>query len=160
MANKSPVNKITAENRKSMPPRGRNKKTLILEAIRDRALLNVSSEASNDDVEKAVFGFLAESAFNPTEDTAAVSNTCLNQLMKKGWSDLKPTMPMAEFELEQGGTELDKANQILKAVADGIIAPDVANMLINSIASMLKISEVTELEDRIKQLEALQDDKA
>ena len=154
MANKNPENQITPDKRKSMPPRGKSKKNLILDAIREMSLLQLSSEASREDAEKAVFGFLAEAAFNPTEDTSTVANTCLNQLMKKGWPDVKPIMPMVEFEFDQEGTHLDKATQILSAVAKGDISPDVANMLIGSIASMMKIAEITDLEERIKQLES------
>lgn len=155
MANKNPKNQITKENRAQIPPRGRNKQTLILESIKERALLGLSSGSSREEAEKALFGFLADAAFNPTQDTAAVSNTCLNQLMKKGWPDIKSVMPTIEFELDQEGTPLDKASQILKAVADGHMPPDVANMLITSLASVLKIEEVTELKDKVEKLQSM-----
>jgi ethanolamine utilization cobalamin adenosyltransferase len=149
---------ITPKSRKEMKPRGRSKRTLILEAIKEKALLEMDSDSSNEDAEKAVFGFMAEAAFNPTQDTAAVSNTCLSQLMKKGWSDLKPVMPCEEFTLNKGDSLHNQAADLLIAVSEGKIAPDVASTLITSISSMLKIKEVTDLEDRIKALEAMQDE--
>ena len=89
---------ITPEKRKEMPSRGRGAKTLILESIREKALLGLSEGATKEESEKAVFGFLAEAAFNPTEDTAAVANTSLAMIMKKGWPDVKATLPLCDFE--------------------------------------------------------------
>lgn len=149
---------FSSENQpKERKPRGRSKQTLILEAIKERALLDTNKDSSKDDVEKAVFGFLAESAFNPTPETAVVSNTALNHIMKKGWSDMKPVMPPVEFDLKE--TDPSKqANEILIAVSDGVMPADVATSLINSLASILKIREVTELEDRIKSIEGSLDE--
>ena len=152
MANSKPDNQITAERRKNMPSRGKSKRSLILDALRENALLELDTDASREDAEKAVFAFIANAAFNPTKDTAVVANTCLNHIMSKGWANLKPVMPSVEFTLNE--TDPSKqAAEILKAVASGEISPDVAHMLITSISSILKIKEVTELEDRIKALE-------
>lgn len=142
----------------NLPSRGKGKRNLILEAIKERALLGLSDTSTKEDAERAVFGFLAEAAFNPSEDNALVSNTCLNQLMKKGWPDVKPIMPMVEFDLGDSVSHIDKASKILEAVSKGDISPDVANMLISSISSMIKIAEVTDIEERIKRLEGLDDE--
>lgn len=132
--------------------RGRGKQALILEAIKEKALLGLSKDSSNDDAEKAVFSFLAESAFNPTADTAVVSNTSLNHIMKKGWPDIKPVMPSVEFTLNSKDPH-GQAMEIIKAVSDGTLAPDVANTLITSLSSMLKIEEMTELKDKVDELQ-------
>lgn len=144
---------ITPEKRKEMPSRGKGSKTLILESIREKALLNLSEDATKQDAEKAVFGFLAEAAFNPTPDTAVVSNTSLSMLMKKGWPDVKATMPLCEFDFNPSGSSVDKATDILSAVSNGDLPADVGLSLISAMASVLKIEEVTELKDRLDKIE-------
>lgn len=152
MANKKPVKSFTPETRAEVSPRGKSKKTLILDAIKERALLNLTQDASKDDVEKAVFGFMAEAAFNPTADTAAVSNTCLNQLMKKGWADLKAVDPVIEFELKSD-TVTGKAYEILDAIANSEIPPSTGVNLINALASVMKIEEIGDIKDRLEAIE-------
>ena len=137
-----------------LPPRGKAQQTLILDAIKDKALLGVSKDASKDDIRKAVFGYLAEAAFNPTEENAMVSNTALSTIMKKGWPDLKAIDPVVEFELDTNLTPDKQASQIMKAIADGVLSPSVGVSLITAMAAVLKIAEVTELEERIKALES------
>lgn len=152
MANSKPVKSFTKETRKSVSPRGKSKKTLILDAIKERALLGISANSTKDDVEKAVFGFMAEAAFNPTQDTAAVSNTCLNQLMKKGWSDLKAVDPSIEFQLS-ADTVTGKAYEILDAISQGDIPPSTGVSLINALSSVMKIEEIGDLKDRLEAIE-------
>ena len=144
---------ITPEKRKEMPSRGKGSKTLILESIRERALLELDESSTKQDAEKAVFGFLAEAAFNPTPDTAVVSNTSLSMLMKKGWPDVKATMPLCEFDFDPKGAPVDKATDILNAVSNGELPADMGLSLISAMASVLKIEEVTELKDRLDKIE-------
>lgn len=144
---------ITPEKRKEMPSRGKGSKTLILESIKERALLELGEGSTKQDAEKAVFGFLAEAAFNPTPDTAVVSNTSLSMLMKKGWPDVKATMPLCEFDFDPKGTPVDKATDILSAVSNGELPADMGLSLISAMASVLKIEEVTELKDRLDKIE-------
>lgn len=73
------------------------------------------------------------------------------------WNDKKATAPFVDFDFKDGNTPLESANQILVAVANKRIPPDIGALLINTMSAVLKIEEVTDLEDRIKQLEALQD---
>lgn len=153
MANSNPKNKIDKDIRKELPPRGKGKQTIILEAVREAALLNLTSKSTKQEAEKAVFRFMAEAAFNPTADTAPMSSFCLGQLMKKGWPDLKSVMPCVEFDFDENAEPAVQASQVMKAAANGQLAPDVANTFISSIASMLKIDEVTELQKRLEAIE-------
>lgn len=134
--------------------RGKSKQTLIIEAIKEKALLGLDENSSKEDAEKAVFGFLAESAFQPTPDTAVISSTCLSTLMKKGWPDMKPVMPTVEFELT-GVNPTEKANEVLKAIADGVIPADIAKILVDVIKSSIEIEKITELMDRIANIEKM-----
>lgn len=154
MANKNPANQITKERRAQMPSRGRNKKSLILEAIKESAALSLPDNASNEDVEKAVFAHLAESAFAPvSESQGEQSNLCLSLLMKKGWPDLKPESAPVEFEFNSGGTPSEQAAQIMKAVSEGQLTVDAATGLINALSQVMKIREIDELVGRIAALE-------
>ena len=141
---------ITAESRKKMPSRGKGAKTLILDAMRERAVLELTKDSTKEDAEKAYFGFLAEAAFNPTPDTAVVSNTCLATLSKKGWPDMKATLPLCEFKFTPEGTPTQKATEILNAISNGEIPPDIGMSLISAMASVLKIEEVTEIKKEIE----------
>lgn len=136
-----------------MKPRGRGKQTLILEAIREAALLGLKGESSREEAEKAVFRFMAEAAFQPTQDTTQMSSFCLGQLMKKGWPDVKSVMPCVEFEFDENAEPNVQASQVMKAASDGLIPPDIANTFVSSIAAMLKIEEVTELQKRLEAIE-------
>ena len=144
---------ITPNSRKELPNRGKGKQTLILEAIRDAAVLSLDENSTRDESEKAIFKFMAEAAFNPTVDTALMANFCLGQIMKKGWPDVKSVMPCVEFEFDENATPALQASQVMRAASDGLIPPDIANTFISSIASMLKIDEVTELQSRLEAIE-------
>ena len=62
-------------------------------------------------------------------------------------------MPMVDFEFDENASPNVQASQVMKAVSDGLIAPDSGQMFISSIASMLKIEEVTEIKDRLDKIE-------
>ena len=66
---------------------------------------------------------------------------------------MKPTLGSVEFEFDVAATPSKQASQVMAAAARGEIAPDIANLFVSSIASMLKIDEVTELQKRIEALE-------
>ena len=149
---------ITPEKRKDMAPRGKGKQTVILEAIKEEALLGLSEDSTKEESEKALFGFMARTAFNPTEETAAVSNMCLNLLMKKGWPDVKSTMPLVDFEFNPDDKPHEQASQVMKAAADGLIAPDVTSLFVSSIASMMKIQEISDIDERLKTLEGINEE--
>lgn len=152
-------NKHTLEKGDKLPPRGKNKRTLILDAIIEKGLVGVSKDATRTEAEKAVFSFMASAAFNPTKDEASISKECLNHLMNKGWASVKPSMESVDFELDENASKSVQASQIMHAISTGDLPPDVGATLINSMANMLKIIEITELEDRIKALEAKQDER-
>lgn len=143
----------------SKKKRGKAQKTLILEAIRDAALLNCNSETSKEGAEKKVFQFLAESAFNPTEETANVSNTALQTLMKKGWPDVKAVAPCVKFNFDANADKSTQAIQIMNAVSNSEISPDTGVSLINALSSIIKIKEADEFEKRLNALEQANNDQ-
>ena len=62
-------------------------------------------------------------------------------------------LPLVDFEFDENAAPNVQASQVMKAVSDGLIAPDSGQMFISSIASMLKIEEVTEIKDRLDKIE-------
>ncbi len=152
MAKKVNPSHITPERRKEMAPRGKGTKTLILDAIREKSLLGLNEDATRQEAEQAFFGFVAEAAFNPTEDTAALSTVCLSTLAKKGWPDVKSTLPLVEFELTENGTPLQQSNEIVTAISKGLLPADIGLALISAMSSMLKIEEVTTIKEEMEEI--------
>lgn len=154
MNNKPNSGTITPEKRKGMPSRGKNKKTLILEAIKESAAFTLPENASNEDVEKAMFAHMAESAFCPVSEIQKdQSSLCMNLLMKKGWPDLKPQSAPVSFEFTPGEGPSRQAEQILNAVAAGDLSVEQGATLVSAIGTMMKIKEADEFEQRLKAIE-------
>lgn len=66
---------------------------------------------------------------------------------------LKPVAETVAFTLDTKAPLADQAAQVMRAVARGAINPDVGSSLISSLAALVKISEYTELEERLTALE-------
>ncbi|OED34057.1 hypothetical protein AB832_08115 [Flavobacteriaceae bacterium (ex Bugula neritina AB1)] len=119
--------------------RGKAKKTLALDAIR-----KISGSEQNyyeNVVELSVMG----------EGNPAL----ISQLLQRIDPPIKATLPKINFEFDVTLKPHEQVLQIVKATADGEIIPEAAQILINGITSVMKVKEVTELEDRIKQLEGM-----
>lgn len=142
--------KTTLKKGDNLPPRGRAKKTLILEAIKAASLMDTTPESTQEETEKAFFTHIAKQAANPESEN---SNMCLKLLADKGWASIKPTMEYVEFTFDEEAKPHVQAAQVMKAASSGQIPPDVAQSFIGSIAAMLKIEEVTELKDRLSEIE-------
>lgn len=125
-------------------------KNRVLEGILASTRAGLSKSATRDDAEIAYFKHVADRAFDPEDKD---SGTLLKFLGDKGYSSMKPTLGRVEFEFDVKATPSKQASQVMAAAAKGDIAPDIANMFVSSIASMLKIDEVTELQKRIESLE-------
>ena len=134
----------------NLPPRGRAKKTLILEAIREASLMDATPDSTQEETEKAFFTHIAKQAANPESENFSM---CLKLLADKGWPSIKPTMEHVAFTFDEKAKPHKQAAQVMKAAASGQIPPDVAQSFISSISSMLKIEEVTELQSRLEKIE-------
>lgn len=129
---------------KERKPRGKGKRTLMLDAIRKTC---GSEEEFLEAVVRSALG----------DDDGKPNPTLMTMVIQRIEPPIKSVMPMVEFDFDQDAKPNVQASQIMKAASEGKISPDVANMFISSISSMLKIAEVTDLEDRIKALENEQD---
>lgn len=134
----------------SNPGRGKSFKNKLLEVIRAESLINATPETTKEEAEKLYLTHVAMRAFDSTDNA---SGTLLKELLNKSYPTLKSTMPTVDFEFNKNAKPVDQASQILKAASDGIIAPDVAQIFISSIAAMMKIEEVTEIANRLSEIE-------
>ena len=123
--------------------RGKAKKSLMLEAI--RSVCGSEQEFLNQVIKVGLGDINNEVAPNPT---------LLTLVLNRIEPPLKAIAPMVEFEFNSDAKPHEQANQILNAVANSQIAPDIGQMFIASIKSMIDISEWTDLKERIESLEA------
>lgn len=137
MANKTPTK--TSFSKDKQPPKGRGKseRTKILEAMK-RA----------NSTEDEFYDSLLIRATN-VED-----NFGFKELLNRLSPIPKSVAPLYEFEFDENADSHVKASQILKAMADGKIPSDIGAMFINGIQSMLKIKEVTEIDEKLERMEA------
>jgi hypothetical protein len=129
-----------------MSPRGKGKKTLMLDAIRD------SVEGGEHEFLKQVVKIaLGQDGSEESKPNPQLLTLVLQRIDPP----VKSTLPLIEFEFNEKATPSEQAAQVMKAASDGTIAPDVANMFISSIASMLKIEEVTEIRKELDQIKEM-----
>jgi len=140
MGNKNPKNQF-GKDKQPVKRRGKAERTKIIEAM-----------ARQSKTEEDFYDYLVTRAFNPEDNFGAP------ELLKRLYPIPKATLPMVEFDFDEKASLSVQASQIMKASSSGKIAPDVAGTFIASIASMLKITEITDLEERIKALEAGEDE--
>lgn len=132
--------------------RGKSKRTIILDAIKSASLMEAKPKMDNDKVEGLFFKHIAKHATDPSSEHFAM---CLRLLADKGWSNIKPAMDLVSFDFDIKGTPAEQASQVIDAVSDGVLPPDVASTLVSIIASAVKIDEVTELSAKIANLEKM-----
>jgi hypothetical protein len=130
--------------------RGKSFKNKLLDVIKDEALIGANSKMNHAELETLYLTHFARRAFDIDD---AASPMLSKELLSKSYPSLKSTMPVVDFEFNESATPSIQASQILKAASDGAIPPDVAQIFISSIASMMKIEEVTEIAARLTEIE-------
>lgn len=128
-----------SDSRKKLPPRGKNKRTLILEAIK---------QVSGDD-ELAFYVKMVERAFNPDDSASAM---LMKEVFSRLYPGTRPTMPTYEFPYE--GNDIEKIKALEVAVSTGSLPADVARMMVDIIKNRIDIEKSTELLERIERIEA------
>lgn len=145
---------ITPEKRKTMPPRGKGKKSLMLKAI--RAVCDDESKFLEDVVKIGLGGIveIGKDADDKSVMEYKPANTMLlNLVLNRIEPPLKATYPMVEFEFTKESKPHIQAAEVMKAVSDGQLSPDIGNMFIQSIKAMIDIEEGTNLKERIEEIE-------
>lgn len=146
---------FNAENQpEDRPARGKGKKSLMLEAI--RAVCGSEQEFLQQVVTIGMGGFT-----KPNDDSDPEyqnpNPTLLTLVLNRIEPPFKAVAPMVEFDFDKDSKPHQQASQILQAVSNGQIAPDIGQMFIASIKSMIDIEEYTDLKDRIEKLEKVID---
>lgn len=150
--------KFSSENqpdRSDKPKRGKAKNTLMLDAIRE-----VCTGGEGEFLQKVVTYAMGQDGEIETEDVAAVPATppnpvLLTLVLNRITPPLKATMPLIEFDFNVNAKPHEQASQVMDAVSDGVMSPDIGAMFVSSIKSMLDIEEHTELKARIEKLEEM-----
>lgn len=129
--------KFSSDNQpKERKGRGKGTRTVMLEAIKS-ATGKGEKEFLEAVVEEAVGGN--------------------HQLMKLVIERIQPPLPNSRetynFELDSSASPTIRSNQIVDAVSEGHIPPEVGKMLIDAIGTTAKIEESTDLKHRIEELE-------
>ena len=97
--------------------------------------------------EDSFYEMLVIRAYNPDDSFGA------SEILKRIAPLKRQTMPMIEFDFDDEAPAHIQAAQVMKATSQGLIPPDVANMFVNSISSMMKIEETTDMARRIEEIE-------
>ncbi|MDR8102464.1 hypothetical protein KPB04_12070 [Burkholderia cenocepacia] len=118
-------------------PRGKEMRTKILEAIKEQTKLN----------EKGFYKAIAEKAL------VGGDTLMMKELLTRVAPAAKPVAPAVQFEFPEDGTPVQQVDAVLRAVAAGKVSPDVAQQLVNMIRAKLDVLEISELADRLAQVE-------
>ena len=141
----------------NLPARGKSNKTRILNGIRAAAVMGVSEINTEGKSESETRELVVERFWQYVANQSVIDEKngpmLIKAMMDKGWSSMKPTLGNVEFEFDETAEPHEQASQVMAAAAKGEIAPDVAQMFVASIANMLKINEITEIRERLEQIE-------
>ena len=118
--------------------RGKSERTKIIEAMKRKGK-----------TEGDFYDYLVVRAFDVEDSFGAP------ELLKRMAPLPKATLPLVEFEFDETLPPAKQGAQVLKAAALKQIPPDVAQSFIASIASMLKIDEITAIKDEIEEIKKL-----
>lgn len=70
----------------------------------------------------------------------------------------KQTAPAINFELDPKASISEKAEQIILAVSQGEVPPDIGTQLVTAMSAVMNIKEKTDFEERLKALENVEQD--
>ena len=111
-------------------PRGQSERTKILDAMKRKGK-----------TETGFYDELITRAFNPDD------NFTFKEVLARMSPIPKAVSPLYQFTFNEKAEPHVKASQVLKAMADGVLPSDIGALYISGIQSMLKIKEVTDIDD-------------
>lgn len=79
----------------------------------------------------------------------------MSELLKRYSPIPKQTHDPVVIQFPENGSALEKAEAVIKAMAEGEISPDIGQIFIDAISKSLGIEEVTELAKRLEALEKI-----
>lgn len=154
MANDTPT-KTTLKKGDNLPPRGKGKKSLMLDAI--KSVCGSEEEFLKQLITIGVGGWTKPEQKKDEEQAEPVFQSpnpmLLNMVLNRIEPPLKSVAPMVKFEFDINGKPHEQALQVLDAMAKGDLPSDIGQLFVTSISSMLNIQEKTDFEDRLKAIE-------
>lgn len=134
-------------------PRGKGKKSLMLDAIR-----SVCGDEQDFLKQVVVIGMGGITKVSgPDEDEEfeykQPNPMLLNMVLNRIEPPLKSVSPMVKFKFDINGKPHEQALQVLDAMAKGELPSDIGQLFVTSISSMLNIQEKTDFEERLKAIE-------
>lgn len=133
--------------------RGKNKRTLILDALHDEVRCEEDLPFDTpEEAEAAFLRLLVRRSLNVADRSSAMlAKEVLDRLCPTD----KATLPTYQIEFDPEGSPAEKIKQINAAVASGAVPPDVGNIMVNMITAEVKVVEVTEMAARMERLERM-----
>ncbi len=132
-------------------------KTLLLQTLKEQALVECGEDATRDEMELAFIGSIARRAYDLKDPS---SGMLLKEMLVRAYPALKPTMPLIEFEFDRSGSVGEQVAQILQAASSNQVPPDVANIFVQTLKAAIDIEAATDLKARIEHLESVLNDRA
>jgi len=134
-------------------PRGKNKRTLLLEALHEQLSGLVGYEdLAPEKAEEAFYGLMVRRSLTVADPA---SGQLLKEMLARLFPTDKATMPAIEFPFPENGSASQKIEAVQAAVASGTLPVDMGNTMVNMIVAGIKVFEVTELADRLARIEEL-----
>lgn len=121
--------------------RGPAKKTKIINAL--KAISKTEDDFWQAVVQKAMYG-------GKDGDGEAV---IMNEVQKRLYPVPKATMPLIDVDVPKDATNLERADAIIKEVAEGGIPIDIGKMFLDMLDARSSVEERQELQDRVAMLE-------
>lgn len=138
MANQKPTK--TSFTKTNQPttrkPRGKSERTKILEAMKRRGK-----------TETGFYNELVDRAFN------ADDSFTFKEVLTRLSPIPKAVAPLVNFKLNKKDDPHVQASDVLLAISNGDIPADIGATIITGITNMLKIKEVTDIDERLKAME-------
>ena len=158
MANSKPT-ETTLKKGDHLPPRGKGKKSLMLEAI--KSVCGDEKDFLKQVVAIGLGGWTQpeqtkEQKENDEQPESIFQNPnpmLLNMVLNRIEPPLKSVSPMVTFEFDVKGKPHEQALQVLDAMSKGDLPSDIGQLFVTSISSMLNIQEKTDFEERLKAIE-------
>ena len=136
--------------------RGKLFKTLLMDSLRENALIGLSENDSAEDAERAFIKEVAGRALGNDSN----SGMLLKELVGRSYPSLKPVMQCVEFDFDKTGSVSEQVGQIIEAASNNQIPPDVANLFVQTIKAAIDIEASVDLKARIEALETLLNERA
>lgn len=137
MANNTPTKTSFSKDNQPKRGRGKSERTKILEAM-ERA----------GKTEDGFYELLIEKAHNPDDAFG------FRELLSRLSPIPKSVAPTVNFEFDSTANLHEQSGQILEAIARGDLPPDIGSAILTGISSMVRVKEVTDIDERLKKMES------